>query len=55
MPGGLDRVKVEVDDTVVLADSGLLERVLANVIDNALRYAPDGMVRVNAGKSATGC
>ncbi|PWQ88589.1 histidine kinase, partial [Enterococcus faecium] len=39
---GLDRGKIEVDGAVVLADSGLLERVLANVIDNALRYAADG-------------
>ncbi|PRC41809.1 histidine kinase, partial [Mycobacterium sp. ITM-2017-0098] len=46
----LDRVKVEVDDTVVLADSGLLERVLANVVDNAVRYAHDGPVRVTAGR-----
>lgn len=48
-PGGLDRVKVDVGDAAVLADSGLLERVLANLIDNALRYAPDSMVRVSAG------
>jgi two-component system sensor histidine kinase KdpD len=47
---GLDRVKVEVDDAVVMADSGLLERVLANLIDNALRYAPDSPVRVTAGR-----
>jgi two-component system, OmpR family, sensor histidine kinase KdpD len=47
---GLDRVKVEVDDAVAMADAGLLERVLANLIDNALRYAPDGMVRVYAGR-----
>ena len=38
---GIDRVKVEVGDAVVMADSGLLERVLANLIDNALRYAPE--------------
>ncbi|MGE2833864.1 ATP-binding protein [Mycobacterium sp. SMC-4] len=49
-PAGLDRVKVEVGATVVLADSGLLERVLANVVDNALRYAEDGPVRVTAGR-----
>ncbi|GBE64605.1 sensor protein KdpD [Mycobacterium sp. MFM001] len=46
----LDRVKVDVGGTVVLADAGLLERVLANLIDNALRYAPNCVVRVNAGQ-----
>ena len=48
--GDIDRVKVDVNDTVALADSGLLERVLANLIDNALRYAPDSPVRVTAGR-----
>ncbi len=47
---GVDRVKVDVGDAVVMADSGLLERVLANLIDNALRYAPDSPVRVTAGQ-----
>jgi len=47
---GVDRVKVDVDDAVVMADSGLLERVLANLIDNALRYAQDSPVRVTAGQ-----
>lgn len=47
---GREQVKVEVGDTAVMADSGLLERVLVNVIDNALRYAPDGTVRINAGR-----
>ncbi len=28
---------------LVLADAGLLERVLANLLGNALRYAPDGV------------
>ena len=46
----LDRIKVEVGDVVALADAGLLERVLVNLVDNALRYAPDGIVRVNAGR-----
>ncbi len=49
---GLDRVKVEVNDSVAMADGGLLERVLANLIDNALRYAPDGPIRVTAGRVA---
>ncbi|OBH92737.1 sensor histidine kinase KdpD [Mycobacterium sp. E2733] len=46
----IDRVKVDVGDAVALADAGLLERVLANLIDNALRYAPHCVVRVNAGR-----
>jgi two-component system sensor histidine kinase KdpD len=46
----LDRVKVEVGGTVAMGDVGLLERVLSNVIDNALRYAPASIVRVNAGQ-----
>ncbi|MGV0811943.1 sensor histidine kinase KdpD [Mycolicibacterium boenickei] len=49
---GLDRVKVDVADAVAMADAGLLERVLANLIDNALRYAPDGPIRVTAGQVA---
>jgi two-component system sensor histidine kinase KdpD len=46
----VDRVKVEVGDAVAMADGGLLERVLANLIDNALRYAPDSPIRVTAGQ-----
>lgn len=46
----IDRVKVDVADAMVMADAGLLERVLANLIDNALRYAPNCVVRVNAGR-----
>jgi two-component system sensor histidine kinase KdpD len=46
----IDRVKVEVGGTVAMGDAGLLERVLSNVIDNALRYAPGSMVRINAGQ-----
>lgn len=47
---GVDRVKVDVNGAVAMADAGLLERVLANLIDNALRYAPNSIVRVNAGQ-----
>ncbi len=46
---GPDRVRVEVGAASVLADSGLLERVLANLIDNALRCAESSPVRVGAG------
>lgn len=45
---GVDRVEVSGGDVVVLADSGLLERVLANLVDNALRYAPESTVRLTA-------
>ena len=48
----LDRVRVEVGDAVALADPGLLERVLANIVDNALRYGGDSVVRINAGAVA---
>jgi two-component system sensor histidine kinase KdpD len=47
---GLDRIKVDVGDTAALADGGLLERVLVNVVDNAMRYAPVGVIRINAGR-----
>jgi len=43
-----ERVEVDVDDAQVQADSALLERALANLLDNALRYAPTGPIRVGA-------
>ncbi|QCQ91809.1 sensor histidine kinase [Rhodococcus sp. SGAir0479] len=45
-----DQVKVEVGDAAVMADAGLLERVLANLVDNALRHAPDEPVRIGAAR-----
>jgi two-component system sensor histidine kinase KdpD len=45
---GRELVVVDVDDVAVSADAGLLERVLANLIDNALRHAPGSPVRVGA-------
>ncbi|MDV2477990.1 sensor histidine kinase KdpD [Rhodococcus zopfii] len=46
-----ERVEIDVADTMVDADAALLERVLANLLDNALRYAPTGPIRVGAGSS----
>jgi two-component system sensor histidine kinase KdpD len=46
-PGATVEVDVPADLPEVLADAGLLERVVANVVQNALRYAPaDAPVRV---------
>lgn len=51
-----ERLTLELGDTLVRADATLLERVLANLLDNALRYAPDGPIRVcatNSGERTT--
>jgi two-component system sensor histidine kinase KdpD len=45
-------IELDVSESLprVLADSGLLERALANVIDNAIRFSPPGaLARVTAG------
>jgi two-component system, OmpR family, sensor histidine kinase KdpD len=48
--GGGDRIEVDLDeDTEVLADPGLLDRVIANVCENALKYTPHGArIRIDA-------
>jgi two-component system, OmpR family, sensor histidine kinase KdpD len=47
---GADRVAIEIADGVpdVLADPGLLERVVANLVDNALRHGRGAPVAVRA-------
>lgn len=47
---GAGRVQVDVDETAVLADGELLERVLSNLIVNSLHYGDGGTVRVTAGQ-----
>ncbi|EID77732.1 MULTISPECIES: sensor histidine kinase [Rhodococcus] len=42
-------VQVDVGSVAAMADPGLLERVIANLVDNALRYGGDSVVRVGAG------
>ena len=51
---GADRVKIEIDESLpdVVADTGLLERVVANVIDNALRYAGEAPIVLRASAHA---
>ena len=53
VPGAEEQVTVEVPDDLpaVQADPGLLERVLANLLDNALRHG-DGAVEVSAARKA---
>ena len=43
VPGAAGRVEIDIGDDLPLvsADAGLLERILANLIDNALRHAGD--------------
>jgi two-component system sensor histidine kinase KdpD len=50
---GPDRIHVDVGAVSVLADPGLLERVMANLADNALGYADDCPVRIGAARSGT--
>lgn len=46
--GALERVTVRVGPTAVQADPDLLERILANLVDNALRYGDESPVKVDA-------
>ena len=36
------------DDLVVYADAGLLQRILQNLVSNALKYAPKGIITIGA-------
>ena len=52
---GQERVRVDVPEDVPLvqADPGLLERILGNLIDNALRHGGDGPIEVRAMAGST--
>ena len=47
---GADRIKInlQADLPMVLSDPGFLESVFNHLIDNALKYAPEGLVTVEA-------
>jgi two-component system sensor histidine kinase KdpD len=51
---GARRVQVQIDESLpaVLADAGLLERVVANVVDNALRHGRGTAVAMRASAHA---
>ena len=50
------RVTLDIDERLpdVLADPGLLERVVANVVDNALRYAGGALIALRASAHNSG-
>ncbi|MGV0111728.1 ATP-binding protein [Arthrobacter sp. CP30] len=54
VPG--DRVHVAIPPNLpaVDADPGLLERVVANIVENAVKYAPDSAVEITASAGGTG-
>jgi len=57
LSGGSGRVVIDLDDDIpeVNADPGLLERAIANVVDNALAWSPaDSVVRITAAADVTG-
>ncbi|WP_181036501.1 ATP-binding protein [Arthrobacter sp. B1805] len=51
-----DRVQVSIPPNLpaIEADPGLLERVLANIVENAVKYAPDSPVEITASVGGTG-
>jgi two-component system sensor histidine kinase KdpD len=55
LPGAQERVRVEVPEDIPLvqADAGLLERILVNLVDNALRHGGDQPVEVRAVAGST--
>ncbi len=51
-----DRVHITIPANLpaIEADPGLLERVLANIVENAVKYAPDSPIEVTAAVGGTG-
>ncbi|KNC17359.1 hypothetical protein AC792_14185 [Arthrobacter sp. RIT-PI-e] len=54
VPAGRVHVFIPPNLPAVDADPGLLERVVANIVENAVKYAPDSAVDVTASVGGTG-
>jgi two-component system sensor histidine kinase KdpD len=54
VPEGRVLVSIPPNLPAIEADPGLLERVLANIIENAVKYAPDSPIEVTATIGGTG-
>lgn len=52
---GRERIEVDLrEDQLILADPGLLDRVLANIAENALKYTPSGSeIRIDSASATT--
>ncbi|GAA6526919.1 sensor histidine kinase KdpD [Intrasporangium sp. DVR] len=48
-PGSPEGIEVDLDDVAAVADLGLLDRLLANVVENAVRHSGGAPVRITAG------
>lgn len=54
VPGDRVRVFIPPNLPAVEADAGLLERVLANIVENAVIHAPDSLIEITASVGGTG-
>lgn len=55
IPGAVERVRVEAGDITLEAPAGALRRILANLLENALRYGGSEPVTLRAETARGGC
>lgn len=54
LPGGAIRIDLAPNMPAIDADLGMLERVIANIVENALKYAPDSDIVIVGPSSGSG-